>query len=433
MDSKYSDTVYTWFDRCGIISNIRTNLRRNLVNALKYKNLSLKDHCNKPKPAKQYVLDFLVAEYLFNVNYAYTLSVFASEAPLLIQFDNHVPDGYNEKKVHSKNKLQKDYIYHTLETLGIRPNDPEGQYIMSEYVNNDGMPLILCILKCISVSTLNLTKVTNIKKSTMTSTKETQTDNSFQMNTDLDKLKSTKKKIFKQKQIFDAQLKEKEIGLKNRAVIIEEQLISLNEKLEKAQELMNMVILKEQQLNEKNQKEEQHLFQKEIELSFKQNALLLENERMQKKQDMYESYKRDLEKLQEELAATKNAFNSNCELRDTGIQTSSINDFGDQNKDMQFNGEKKELVKLLHDQQLKIDELTQYAIQLSRRFEEIIHQSRSTLIEDATITKKVLYTNTVVSESSSTEDILQDAKLRLKRLEEESIKADRFYYNSITT
>lgn len=93
---------------------------------------------------------------------------------------------------------------------------------------------------------------------------------------------------------------------------------------------------------------------------------------------------------------------------------------------------KKELVKLLHDQQLKIDELTQYAIQLSRRFEEI-HQSRSTLIEDPMITKKALYTNTIVSESSSTEDILQDAKLRLKRLEEESIKADRFYYNSIAT
>ncbi|XP_043491549.1 spindle pole body component 110-like isoform X2 [Polistes fuscatus] len=431
MDSKYSDTVYTWFDRCGIISNIRTNLRRNLVNALKYKDLSLKDYCSKPKPAKQYVFDFLVAEYLFNSNYAYTLSVFASEAPLLIQFDNHVPDSYDEKKTQNKQKLQKDYIYHTLETLGIQPSDPEGQYIMSEYVDNDA-PLLLCILKCISVCTLNFNKVPSFKKSIMTSTKETQTDTSLRISTDIEKLRSIKKKIFRQKQIFDMQLKEKEIGLKNRAVVIEEQLTSLNEKLEKAQELMRMVTLKEQQLNEKNQKEEQHLFQKEIELSFKHNALLLESERIQKKQDMYESYKRDLEKLHEELTVTKKAFSSNCNLRDTGIQTSSSNDLGDKNKDVQFHGEKKELVKLLHDQQLKIDELTQYAIQLSRRFEEI-HQSRSTLIEDPMITKKALYTNTIVSESSSTEDILQDAKLRLKRLEEESIKADRFYYNSIAT
>lgn len=146
---------------------------------------------------------------------------------------------------------------------------------------------------------------------------------------------------------------------------------------------------------------------------------------------MYKNYERDLEKLQE-LAVTKKGFPSNCELKDTGIQTSSSNGLGDKNKDVQFNEEKKELVKLLHDQQLKIDELTQYAIQLSRRLEEI-HQSRSILIEDTAIPKKAVYTNTIVSESSSTEDILQDAKLRLKRLEEESIKADRFYYKCIAT
>ncbi|XP_047355919.1 MAR-binding filament-like protein 1 [Vespa velutina] len=431
MDSKYSDAVYTWFERCGIISNIRTHLRKNLVNALKYKDLSLKDYCSKPKPAKQYVFDFLVAEYLFNVNYAYTLSVFASEAPLLIQFDNQIPDSYDDKKQHSRQKLQKDYIYHTLETLGIGPSDPEGQYIMSEYINNDA-PLLLCILKCISFCSLDLNKIQSFKKARSMSTKETQTDTFFQPSTDIERLRSIKKKIFRQKQIFDAQLKEKELGLKNRAVIIEEQLISLNGKLEKAQELMYMVTLKEQQLKEKKQKEEQDLFQKEIELSFKHNALLLENERFKKKQDMYKNYERDLEKLQEELAITKKGFSSNYELRDTGIQTSSSNDLGDKNKDVQFNEEKKELVKLLHGQQLKIDELTQYAIQLSRRLEEI-HQSRSTLIEDTVIPKKTIYTNTIVSESSSTEDILQDAKLRLKRLEEESIKADRFYYNCIAT
>lgn len=67
------------------------------------------------------------------------------------------------------------------------------------------------------------------------STKETQTDTSLQASMDIERLRSIKKKIFRQKQIFDAQLKEKEIGLKNRAIIIEEQLISLNEKLEKAQ------------------------------------------------------------------------------------------------------------------------------------------------------------------------------------------------------
>lgn len=231
----FCNFFYTFrFEKCGIISNIRAHLRTNLVNALKYKDLSLKDYYSKPKPPKQYVFDFLVAEYLFNVNYAYTLSVFASEAPLLIQFDNHVPDSYDDKKQRSRQKLQKDYIYHTLETLGIRPSDPEGQYIMSEYINNDAS-LLLCILKCTSFCSLDLNKMQSFKKAKSMSTKETQTDTSFQTSLDIERLRSVKKKIFKQKQIFDAQLKEKELGLRNRAVVIEEQLISLNEKLEKAQ------------------------------------------------------------------------------------------------------------------------------------------------------------------------------------------------------
>lgn len=105
---------------------------------------------------------------------------------------------------------------------------------MSEYINNDAS-LLLCILKCISFCSLDLNKIQSFKKAKSMSTKETQTDTSFQTSMDIERLRSVKKKMFKQKQIFDAQLKEKELGLKNRAVVIEEQLISLNEKLEKAQ------------------------------------------------------------------------------------------------------------------------------------------------------------------------------------------------------
>ncbi|KAK2577494.1 hypothetical protein KPH14_003589 [Odynerus spinipes] len=431
MDSQYCDTVYTWFERCGIISNIRTHLRKNLVSALKQKDLSLKDYSSKPKAAKQYVYDILIAEYLFNVNYAYTLSVFASEAPLLIQFDNDIPDSFNDKKQHSKQKLQKDYICHTLETLGIKPNDPEGQYIMAEYINGDA-PLLLCILKYISLCSLDLSKTHSFQKTISICTKQTQTDTFSEGSIDVQRLLAIKKKILRQKQIFDAQLKEKEKELKQRATVIEEQLVSLNEKLEKVQDLMHIVTLKEQQLNEKKQKDEQHLFQKEIELSFKQNAFLLESERFQRREDIYKNYECDLKKLQQELAIAKKSMSSNYELRDIGMQTNLNHDLGNISRDVLCNGEKEELCKLLRDQQLKIDELTQYAIQLSHRLEEM-QRLRATLIDNPSVPNKTTNTNTIVSESSSTEDILQDAKLRLKRLEEESLRADRFYYNCIAT
>lgn len=89
--------------------------------------------------------------------------------------------------------------------------------------------------------------------------------------------------------------------------------------------------------------------------------------------------------------------------------------------------EKEELNALIQDQQLKIEQITQRALQLSRQIEGI-RLLRSTNIEIPTQTVNI---NTIISESSSTEDILQDAKLRLKRLEEESLKADQYYYNFI--
>lgn len=431
MDSKYSETVYAWFERCGIISNIRTHLRENLVNALRQKELSLKDYSSKPKAAKQYVYDFLIAEYLFNVNYAYTLSVFASEAPLLIQFDNDKIISFNSKEKLNKQKLQKDYIFHILETLGIKPNDPEGQYIISEYINNDA-PLLLCILKYVSLCSININKTYNFQNPMSICTKETQTDACLERSVDLQRLMIAKEKIYQQKYIFDSQLKEKEMKLKQQTIIIEEQLLSLNEKLKKVQDLVHIATMKEQQLNEKKQKAEHLLFLKEIELSSKQNTFLLESERFQRKQDIYKNYERDLKKLQEELGRKKNV-SSSYESKDIEMQLNSNHNLKEnKNKDLSYNGKMKQLYKLLRDQQLKIDLLTQNSILLSHRLERI-QQLRPTLIEDSSLMRKTININTIVSESSSTEDILQDAKLRLKRLEEESLKADRFYYNCLST
>ncbi|EFN65936.1 hypothetical protein EAG_08128, partial [Camponotus floridanus] len=111
------------FEKCGIISNIRTHLRQNLVNALKHKDLTL-CKTREAKSAKQYVYDMLIAEYLFSHNYSFTLSIFASEVPLLVNFCNSVPQrsSSDNDRGGCSNKLQSDYIVHTLETLGIDPN-----------------------------------------------------------------------------------------------------------------------------------------------------------------------------------------------------------------------------------------------------------------------------------------------------------------------
>lgn len=92
--------------------------------------------------------------------------------------------------------------------------------------------------------------------------------------------------------------------------------------------------------------------------------------------------------------------------------------------------EKLEFRNLIKEQKSRIEQLTLRAVQLTRKLEEA-HLLKLTSKE--TPLSSNVHANTIVSESSSTEDILQDAKMRLKRLEEESLKADQYYYNYIIT
>lgn len=216
-----------------MISNIRTHLRQNLINALKNKNLVLKT--DGPKSAKQYVYDLLIAEYLFNHNYAYTLSVFASEAPLLINFSNKTFQNSDGNENNNKEKLQNDYVLHVLETLGINPYDAKGQYVISQYIKND-MPLLLCILKCITMFSYNMHNSIPIKEKVSLCNESTQTQFSWQSyNLRVEKLTALKKNVSTHKQIINNKLHKREMILKEQAVLIEQQLEILNTKLQQVQ------------------------------------------------------------------------------------------------------------------------------------------------------------------------------------------------------
>ena len=332
-----------------------------------------------PKSAKQYVYDLLVAEYLFNHNYAYTLSVFASEAPLLINFSNKTVQTSGEA---SKEKLRSDYILHALETLGINPHDAKGRYVMSQYIENDA-PLLFSRLEKLSV---------------------------------------LKRKISAHKQAVSSKLHEREMMLKEQAVLVEQQLGTLNTKLKEVQRVMEAMSLKEKQVREKKQNSEQEILQKEIELTLKERLLLQEEKRLQREQSNYRKLEEDLKELQEQKKVSTSQT-----VRSVEVQTDFTSDMLQEEKIKALTKEKEELSTVVSDQQLKIEQITQRALQLSRQIEGL-RSLRPISVEVPTQTPNV---NTIISESSSTEDILQDAKLRLKRLEEESLKADQYYYNFI--
>lgn len=202
------------------------------MNALKRKDLGL-CKSREARSAKQYVYDMLIAEYLLSHNYSFTLSIFASEVPLLVNFCNNAPQlsDDNDRGSGSGCKLQSDYIVHTLETLGIDPNRPEGQRIVSNYMNSE-TPLLLSILSCMA----SLMVDTRSLSGKNLYDKQTQANLPLEANLiDAAKVRATKKKLLQQKQLYDDELRVKESKLKQQASVIKQQLGSLNAKLEEAQ------------------------------------------------------------------------------------------------------------------------------------------------------------------------------------------------------
>lgn len=200
--------------------------------------MSQKFESKTPKSAKQYVYDLLIAEYLWNHNYVYTLSVLASEAPLLVDFNKQISTDEDDGDLGTSQKLQTDYVHHTLETLGIEPTKAKGQSIITAYAEKD-LPLLLCILQYIKLVDDNFIVVNEkAPESKSLKNQEVQTlENGESMYMERVKIVNAKKKLIQQKSLFDAQLKQKEKELKEQTVIIEKQLITLQNKLEQAQVL----------------------------------------------------------------------------------------------------------------------------------------------------------------------------------------------------
>lgn len=145
-------------------------------------------------------------------------------------------------------------------------------------------------------------------------------------------------------------------------------------------------------------------------------------------------FETNLKKLQEELVKVQQDLpNKQKEFKiqthEAHTQTEAVNNFLER---LTIDDDKRELQNLVREQQLRIEELTLRAIRLTRQLEEA-QLIKSTAIEITQPNVKFSKFHTVLSENSSTDDIIQDAKQRLKRLEEESFKADRNYFNCVAT
>lgn len=163
--------------------------------------------------------------------------------------------------------------------------------------------------------------------------------------------------------------------------------------------------------------------------------------RLQKERDSYRKFEGDLKKLQRELAKMQKEMSQGAAPNQCGQVTSARNihvqtdpesrALMDECKALQK--EKLELSNLVQEQRDRIEQITLRSVQLSRQLEEVRSLRSVVGVEVPVAGAGVVGANAVVSESSSTEDILQDAKMRLKRLEEESSKADQYFCSFVST
>lgn len=149
--------------------------------------------------------------------------------------------------------------------------------------------------------------------------------------------------------------------------------------------------------------------------------------RLEKERDSYRKFETDLQKLRDELLKVKREF-----------PTLNKNDYRDMHTQTDFASftnlcrENEELNSLVKQQQTRIEQLTLRAVRLTRQMEETQLVKRN-ILELPNPAIQLTKNSTIVSESSSTEDLIQDAKMRLKRLEEESTKADQYFFDYITS
>lgn len=140
-----------------------------------------------------------------------------------------------------------------------------------------------------------------------------------------------------------------------------------------------------------------------------------------------------MKKLQDELVKVQDFPTKSKECRvqtqEASTQTQSSVTF---TNTLIIDDEKRELQSLIQEQQSRIEELTLRAVRLSRQLEEA-QLIKCSSVDVARPLMQLSKMHTVLSESSSTDELIHDAKQRLKRLEEESLLAEENYMNCVNT
>lgn len=186
--------------------------------------------------------------------------------------------------------------------------------------------------------------------------------------------------------------------------------------------------LKKKKFYQDKDKAENRIHVKKLELSVKENLLYRKAKTLQTQWNT--KLETNLKELKDELTKLKTKSSSDIKTVETSIQTDECY-FNNEAINYSNSKNTQELQMIIQDQQLRIEKLTVRVMSLSQQIEAQFSKNLINEVSGPTTQTQCLPKN--ICESSSTDDIIQDAKNRLKRLKEETIKADQRYFNSIVS
>lgn len=151
---EFQNSLALWLEDKGIIADIRSQICYKMVNILR-NTIVGKNTCQKISQNASLLtqaLNMIVAEYLSRNKYEYTFSIFITEASLTIlktSFQNI------ENKIH-KNIFNNENLSHVFEIIGISKMSNAGKEILEIYQESDTNSVLYClILYIIKMKTRN--------------------------------------------------------------------------------------------------------------------------------------------------------------------------------------------------------------------------------------------------------------------------------------
>ncbi|CAH2055885.1 unnamed protein product, partial [Iphiclides podalirius] len=173
---EFQKFFYELFEKNGVLNDLRAYLRGHIINILKSVEEGDTFICQKHFTQRLEVtfqaINMLIAEYLMRMDFSYSLSVFISEIPLA----NMIFDFAKSLLGCKPNMPQQDMrfkdrdVWCVLNYIGVKCDSESAANIVNMY-RNEERPLLICILKCITLHKNQLEDLgdNNLKVSTSNS------------------------------------------------------------------------------------------------------------------------------------------------------------------------------------------------------------------------------------------------------------------------